>query len=181
MIEAGGVGYEVFIPLSTFDRLPAAGDKCRLFTHHEVREDAQLLFGFASVQERDMFLLLTSVSGVGPKLALSLLSGMNIGDIQLAIAEANAKLLAKVKGVGKKTAERIVVELKDKINPLEAFSNARGVDASGKADIIRDALLALSALGFSEDVCRKNIQRVLDEDPNVDNVETIIRRALQSS
>lgn len=179
VIDVGGVGYEVFIPLSTFDRLGAAGDECRLFTRHEVREDAQLLFGFATEIERDAFERLTGVSGVGPKLALALLSGMNVADINLAITQGDSKRLASVKGVGKKTAERIVVELKDKINPVEAFAAAKGA-AGAKGEMLRDAMLALAALGFSEEIARKNIQKALDSDPGIDSVEAIVRRALNS-
>jgi Holliday junction DNA helicase RuvA len=118
IVDVAGVGYEVFIPLSTYDRLPATGEKCKLYTHHEVREDAQLLFGFATQEERSTFRLLTGVSGVGPKIALAVLSGTSIGDVQLSIAESNAKRLSSIKGIGKKMAERIVVELKDKVNPI---------------------------------------------------------------
>ena len=178
VVEACGVGYEVFIPLSTFDRLGAVGKPCRIFTCHIVREDGQTLYGFATAEEREMFSLLLGVSGVGPKLALALLGGMTSGDLQLAIAQGDSKRLANIKGVGKKTAERLVVELKDKINPVEAFANARTKDSAAQADVLRDAMLALSALGFSDDVARKNVQRVLEDDPKVSDVETIIRRAL---
>ncbi|MBR1870950.1 MAG: Holliday junction branch migration protein RuvA [Kiritimatiellae bacterium] len=177
-IEACGVGYEAFIPLSTFDRLPGAGQHCKLFTYHAVREDDQILYGFATPAERDMFTMLLGVSGVGPKLALALLSGMNAGDLQLAIAQGDSKRLANVKGVGRKTAERLVVELKDKINPVEAFANARTSSSAAQAEVLRDAMLALSALGFSDEIARKNIQRVLEEDPSAADVETIVRRAL---
>ena len=101
IVDVGGVGYEVFIPLSTFDRLPAAGEAVKLYTYHCVREDAQLLYGFATEREREMFELVTTVSGVGPKIALAVLSGLTIGDLQLAIAEGDAKRLASVKGIGK--------------------------------------------------------------------------------
>ena len=106
IVDVGGVGYEAFIPLSTFDRLPAVDDAVKLYTYHSVREDAQLLYGFATEREREMFELVTTVSGVGPKLALAVLSGLTIGDLQLAIAEGNAKRLASVKGIGKKARRR---------------------------------------------------------------------------
>ena len=179
VVECGGVGYEVFIPLSTFDRLPAAGEGVKIFTYHCVREDAQLLYGFATEREREMFELVTTVSGVGPKIALAVLSGLTIGDLQLAIAEGNAKRLASVKGIGKKTAERIVIDLKDKVNPIEAVANATAASADdAKAGMVRDALLALTALGFNEDTARKQVQKVLADDPAVSDTETIIRRAL---
>ena len=178
IVDVAGVGYEVFIPLSTYDRLPATGEKCKLYTHHEVREDAQLLFGFATQEERSTFRLLTGVSGVGPKIALAVLSGMSIGDVQLSIAESNAKRLSSIKGIGKKMAERIVVELKDKVNPIEAFAQSRAGEDGSKAGILRDAMLALAALGFSEDVARKQVQQVVSDDPSIADTDTIIRKAL---
>lgn len=178
VVECHGVGYEAAIPLSTFDRLPAEGAEVKLYTHHEVREDAQLLFGFATKPERDMFRLVTTVSGVGPKLALAVLSGLTIGDLQLAVSQGDAKRLAAVKGIGKKTAARIVVELKDKINPIEALANATAETSREQGAVLRDAMLALAALGFSEDIARAKVQQLLDGEPGLADVETILKRAL---
>lgn len=178
VVECHGVGYEAAIPLSTFDRLPAEGAEVKLYTHHEVREDAQLLFGFATKSERDMFRLVTTVSGVGPKLALAVLSGLTVGDLQLAVSQGDAKRLAAVKGIGKKTAARIVVELKDKINPIEALANATAETSREQGAVLRDAMLALAALGFSEDIARAKVQQVLDGEPGLADVETILKRAL---
>ena len=178
VVECGGVGYEAAIPVSTFDRLPGEGAAVKLYTHHEVREDAQLLFGFATKAERDMFRLVTTVSGVGPKLALAVLSGMTIGDLQLAVSQGDAKRLASVKGIGKKTAERIVVELRDKINPIEALANATSEVSREQGAVLRDAMLALTALGFSEDVARAKVQGVLEDEPKLADVETVIKKAL---
>lgn len=178
VVECYGVGYEAAIPLSTFDRLPAEGAEVKLYTHHEVREDAQLLFGFATKPERDMFRLVTTVSGVGPKLALAVLSGLTVGDLQLAVSQGDAKRLAAVKGIGKKTAARIVVELKDKINPIEALANATAETSREQGAVLRDAMLALAALGFSEDIARAKVQQVLDGEPGLADVETILKRAL---
>ena len=178
VVECHGVGYEAAIPLSTFDRLPAEGAEVKLYTHHEVREDAQLLFGFATKPERDMFRLVTTVSGVGPKLALAVLSGLTVGDLQLAVSQGDAKRLAAVKGIGKKTAARIVVELKDKINPIEALANATAETSREQGAVLRDAMLALAALGFSEDIARAKVQKVLDEEPALADVEMILKKAL---
>ena len=179
VVECGGVGYECFIPLSTYDRLPATGAEVKLLTCHVVREDAQTLYGFSSNDEKTTFELVTSVSGVGPKLALAVLSGMTVGELQLAIAEGNSKRLATVKGIGKKTAERIVVELKDKVNPIEALANGKAAAGdAARSTVLRDAMLALTALGFSEDTARQQVQRVLEADPSVSDTETLIRRAL---
>ena len=178
VVECGGVGYEAFIPLCTFDRLPATGAETLLLIYHSVREDAEVLYGFATEDEKRTFELMTTVSGVGPKLALAVLSGLSIGDLQMAIASGDAKRIATVKGVGKKTAERIVVELKDKVNPIEALAKSGGDGNARKSGVLRDAMLALAALGFAEDVARKQVQRVLEDDPAVEDVETVVRRAL---
>lgn len=178
VVDCGGVGYEAAVPLSTFDRLPAVGDAVMLYTHHEVREDAQLLFGFATRAERDMFRLVTSVSGVGPKLALAILSGFTVGDLQLAVSQGDSKRLAAVKGIGKKTAARLVIELKDKINPIEALANATAETSREQGAVLRDALLALTSLGLGEDVARAKVQQVLEANPALTDTQAIIKKAL---
>jgi Holliday junction DNA helicase RuvA len=177
-VECGGVGYGALIPLSTYDRLPATGSEVKLFTYHAVREDDELIFAFATEAERDMFMLVNGVSGVGPKTALATLSGFSVGDLQLAIAQGDAKRIATVKGVGKKTAERMVVELKDKVNPIEALANSSTASGAEQSTVLRDAMLALVALGFGEDVVRKMVSDVLEADPGVADAETVIKRAL---
>ena len=181
VIEAGGVGYELLIPVSTFDRLPREGGDAKLLAWHCVREDDEMLFGFATKEEREMFLKLTQVSGVGPKIALAILSGSSIGELSLAIASGNAKRISSIKGVGKKTAEKICVELNDKVSALAALAatSRRGGEDS-KAPVIRDAILALTALGFSEEVANKMVSKVLASDPAVKDAETLIRLALSS-
>ena len=178
IVECCGVGYEALIPLSTFDRLPASGEKVKLFTYHAVREDDEILFGFFTPEERDMFIKVTAVSGVGPKTALAVLSGFTIGDLQLAIAQGDAKRIATVKGVGKKTAERIVIELKDKVNPIEALANSTVASTGAQRAVLRDAMLALTALGFSDDKARKMVSDVLEAYPDVADTETVIKKAL---
>lgn len=180
VIECGGVGYEVFIPLSTFDRLPAEGTKLKLFTHHDVREDAETLYGFATSSERELFEMVTSVSGVGPKIALAVLSGFTSGNLQLAISQGDAKRLATVKGVGKKTAERIVVELRDKINPIKALADATSVSDETQGKVLRDAMLALSALGFSEEISRAKVQAALAANPELKDTSAVIKAALNN-
>ena len=179
VVECGGVGYEALIPLSTFDRLPAEGADVKLYTYHDVREDAEALYGFATEAEREVFKLVTTVSGVGPKIALSVLSGLTTGDLQLAISQGDVKRLASIKGIGKKTAERIVVDLKDKINPIEALANSSAVASQAQTNVLRDAMLALSALGFSEEMARAKVQRVLEADPSVQDTETVVKLALK--
>ncbi len=179
VVECGGVGYEALIPLSTYERLPATGGETKLLTYHEVREDAQLLYGFASEPERDLFALLVSVSGVGPKIALSVISGFSVGEVHLCIANGDAKRLATVKGVGKKTAERIVVELRDKVNPIEALANGTADAGKGDKQVLRDAMLALSALGFADDAAKKMVQSVLSAHPEATDTESIVKLALK--
>jgi len=178
VIEAAGVGYELFIPLSTFDRLPREGGETKLLTAHCVREDDEVLFGFATEAERTLFTKLTSVSGVGPKIAIAILSGASIGELSLAIASGNAKRLASVKGVGKKTAEKICIELKDKVNALEAMSAASAESKAADTGYLRDAILALGALGFNEEAANKMVAAVAAAEPDLKETETIIRKAL---
>src|SRR5271169_1191679 len=121
IVDVNGVGYEVLIPLSSFDKLPQPGQELKLLTQLIVREDAHILYGFASEAERDLFrLLVNSVSGIGPKTALNILSGMNAVVFRGAVANGDVKALSQISGVGKKTAERIVVELRDKVGPASA-------------------------------------------------------------
>ncbi len=175
VVEAAGVGYEILIPLSTYDRLPKTGEESKVLIYHCVREDDEILFGFATTAERDLFMKLTGVSGVGPKTALSILSGTTAGDLALAISTGDAKRIAAIKGVGKKTAEKICIELADKINAVEALaSSQRGY--AGK-----DAVLALAALGFAQDVAGKMVSDVIAKRPDITDTETLIRLALSGS
>lgn len=179
IVEAAGVGYELFIPVSTFDKLPREGEEVKLLAWHCVREDDEILFGFATSPEREMFLKLTQVSGVGPKIAIAILSGTSIGELSLAIASGNAKRISAIKGVGKKTAEKICVELKDKVNAIEALAaTSRSSKDDVKAPMLRDAILALSALGFNEETANRMVTQVIQENPSVSDVETVIRLAL---
>ncbi len=180
VVEAAGVGYEVLIPLSTFDRLPKAGGEVKLLTFHCVREDDEILFGFATPAEKELFVKLTAVSGVGPKIALSILSGGSVGELALAITSGNAKRISSIKGVGKKTAEKICLELQDKVNAIEALSAAQraGVGKEAAAPVLRDAILALSALGFSEETANKMVGDVVAKHPEAKDTETLVRLAL---
>jgi len=180
IIEAAGVGYELVISLSTYESLPREGAEVKLLTFHCVREDDEILFGFATEQERGMFAKLTSVSGVGPKIAISILSGSSLSELALAISTNDAKRISSIKGVGKKTAEKICVELRDKVNALDAAALVRGESAAGAdSAILRDAVAALRALGFNEEVSSKMVTDVLAKDSSVDSVEKIVRLALK--
>jgi holliday junction DNA helicase RuvA len=181
VVEVHGVGYEVFIPLSSYDRLPVAGQPVRLLTHLQVREDAHLLFGFASVEERDLFrLLVTRVSGVGPKLALAVLSGMEVSRFKAAVVDADIASIAQISGLGKKTAERIVLELKDKLGVAAAWEAASAEHApSAAARSANDAVLALIALGYKQVDAAKAVRAAGLRDQNA-GTEELVRLALKS-
>jgi len=180
VLDVQGVGYELFISLSTYDRLPATGSKCRLLTYYHVRQDTQVLFGFAQAEEKQMFERLINVNGVGPKLALSVLSGLTVAELVAAIAESNVKRISSVHGVGKKTAERIVVELRDKVDPLEALAGRTAGGGDPRNAMLRDVILALGQLGFPQDQARKMVQAALDADPAITDTEALLRKALSS-
>jgi Holliday junction DNA helicase RuvA len=152
VLDVNGVGYEALIPLSSFDKLPAPGQPVHLLTQLIVREDAHTLYGFMTMAERDLFrLLINSVSGIGPKTALNILSGMNVVTFRGAVAGSDVKALSQISGVGKKTAERIVVELRDKIGAAGALEAASAKHALSPDDQkTNDATLALMALGFKQ-------------------------------
>jgi Holliday junction DNA helicase RuvA len=182
IVSCSGVGYELAIPLSTFDRLPAEGTRCRVLTRLVVREDAHLLFGFASESERALFDLLLGVSRVGPKVALAVLSGLTVAEIRRAIAYEDVAMLARVSGVGKKTAERIVVELKDKIEKAGAGVGETVKLGAGIDGVAHEAMAALVVLGYSrqeaQDVVKK-AAAAMEKTPVT--TEELIRRALALS
>ena len=145
LVDCNGVGYEVDVPMSTFYNLPTLGDKVSLLTHFVVREDAQILYGFATAAEREAFRQLIKISGVGPRTALSVLSGMSVADIAQAVTAQDAGRLVKVPGIGKKTAERLLLELKGKFG-ADIGAGSASVASDAQADILQ----ALVALGYSD-------------------------------
>jgi Holliday junction DNA helicase RuvA len=149
-VDAGGIGYEIDVPMSTFYNLPATGERVSLHTHLVVREDAHLLFGFLTEDERAMFRQLLKISGVGARTALAILSGLSVGEIAQAVVMQDAVRLVKIPGIGKKTAERLLLELKDRL-PKTQLSGAAKVGAGATApDATSDILNALLALGYNE-------------------------------
>ena len=146
LVDCSGVGYEVDVPMSTFYNLPALGEQVTLLTHFVVREDAQLLYGFATAQERAAFRQLIKISGVGARTALSILSGLSVDDLAQAVAAQESGRLIKVPGIGKKTAERLLLELKDKLAPALPTSGSSILQHDEQLDILQ----ALVALGYSE-------------------------------
>jgi Holliday junction DNA helicase RuvA len=175
------MGYEVLIPLSSFDKLPVVGNEVKLLTHLAIREDAHVLYGFMSARERELFrLLINNVSGIGPKIALNILSGMNVTVFRGAVANADVKALSQISGVGKKTAERIVVELRDKIGAVgtwEAASAQRALSVEDQK--VNDAIRALIALGFKQIEAHDTVraaQAVLGEQTGL---EDLVRACLK--
>ena len=180
ILDVNGVGYQLLVSLSTYDRLPATGAACHLVTYYHVREDAHTLFGFVNAEEKRMFECLISVNGVGPKLALSVLSGLTIAELSQAIADNNIKRISTVHGIGKKTAERIVIELRDKVDPLSALVGNPAGDGGRPNAILRDTMLALTSLGFPQDQARKMVQAAFDADTSINDTEVLLRKALNS-
>jgi Holliday junction DNA helicase RuvA len=180
-VDVNGVGYEVLIPLSSFDKLPSPGHEIRLLTHLAVREDAHVLYGFMTTAERELFrLLINTVSGIGPKIALNILSGMNPTAFRGAVANGDVKALSQISGVGKKTAERIVVELKDRIGAAGAWEASSAQRALSPEDQkINDAVLALMALGFKQIEAHDSVRAALNVLGPKSTVEDLVRTSLK--
>ena len=180
-VDVNGIGYEVLIPLSSFDKLPPVGQEVKLLTHLAIREDAHVLYGFMTAAERDLFrLLINTVSGIGPKIALNVLSGMSVTAFRGAVAGGDVKSLSQISGVGRKTAERIVVELKDKIGAAAAWEAASAERALSAADQrINDAVLALMALGFKQVEAHETVRGVAAVLGVQATVEELVRACLK--
>ncbi len=176
IIEAAGIGYRVFIPTSTFEVLPALGKPAKLTTYHAVRDDAEDLFGFATDAEYNVFSLMIGVSGVGPKLALAALSAMSPSEIQRRIVDGDFAMLTRIPGVGKKTAQRMILELRDR---MAALSDDIAGGASTQPDTAKDALAALQALGLSLAAAIKALRSVNEKYPDATSAEDMIRLALR--
>ena len=161
IVDVGGVGYRLFIPLSTFYSLPESGD-VSLFTHTHVREDALMLYGFLSMEEKELFGTLIGISGIGPKLAINILSHSAVDELKTAIVGGDIKRLSSLPGIGKKTAERLVLELKDKIDapPPSAGDAAKPSGAPSQQDAFDDVISALVNLGYKENQARKVLEKM---------------------
>jgi len=176
VMDCHGVGYEVLIPVSSYEKLPPAGSEVKLLTYHHVnaQDGAQQLFGFATAQEREMFLLLISINGIGPKLACNILSSASVASLRAAIAAGDSRTLSSLRGIGKKTAERLVVELKDKVGteaPLPAKPTA---DPKWT-----DAVLALVSLGYKQSDAQEAVLAASQELGAGASVEALVRAALR--
>lgn len=181
ILEVGGIGYDLHIPLSTYDKLPPPGTLAKILTHLQVREDAHVLYGFATPEERDLFLLLVNnVSGIGPKLALAILNGATPVHFRGLVVAGDIAALSKIKGVGKKTAERVIVELRDKVGVSAAWQAASAQQGlSPEEQHVNDAVLALISLGYKQAEAHKAVRAVRDVQPRA-TVEDLVKEALKA-
>src|SRR5947207_4721257 len=180
IVDVSGVGYEVFIPLSSYDKLAAVGQPMHILTHLSGRDDAHVLYGFMTVAERDLFrLLVNNVSGIGPKLALAVLSGMSVTNFKAAVVNSDIAAISKISGLGKKTAERIVLELKDKLGVAAAWEVATAAHApTPEQEQANEAVLALIALGYKQIDAHKAV-RDLQQRGEAKSAEELVRLALK--
>lgn len=176
ILEVAGIGYLLHIPLSTFEKIPNQGE-VTILTQLFIREDQIKIFGFATGEERDLFQLLLSVNGIGPNTAITILSGSTVNDIKYAVIHEDAKALEKIKGVGKKTAERIILELKGIIKEITT-SMLTGIDVRQKA-LVSDAVMALISLGYGRSVAENAVSEAVKKLQTIDNVEVLVREALK--
>ncbi len=179
-VEVGGIGYETFISLNTFERLPTPPAEVKLLVYLQVREDAHILFGFASSEERDLFkLLVTHVSGIGPKSALAILSATTPAQFKGAVVANDLAALSKIKGIGKKTAERLVVELRDKVGASAAWEAASARNSQSPTEQqVTDAVLALVALGYKQLEAARAVKSIQDNNPGT-TTEQLVRDTLK--
>lgn len=181
LLDVNGVGYEIDAPMSTFYHLPDIGQQILLHTHFVVREDAQLLYGFYTREERALFRTLLKVNGVGPKLALTILSGIDTNEFVRSIVENDTANLVRLPGVGKKTAERLIIEMRDKLSgfaPSTSYSDIKlnQVEQNGRKQVIQDAVSALIALGYKPQEASRAVSKA---DDGILNSEEMIRHALR--
>lgn len=178
VIDVGGVGYGMSLSLSTYDQLPAVEEDIRLFTYFHVREDRMELFAFASEEEREVFKLLIGVSGVGPSLALTILSGVSLRDLQESIIHERVGDLTSIKGIGRRTAERLILDLREKMHisaPTASADDAESKDAA----VSEEAVMALAALGMAPPAARQAVRKAIERNGSEQTVQQLIKQALK--
>ncbi len=178
VLDVQGVGYELFISTSTFERLPEIGQAVRLAAHFHVREDAVLLYGFFSEREKQVFEVMLSVSGIGPKLALAALSVMRPGDLRSHVMQGEEALLTRIPGVGRKMAQRMILELRDRFSAMEWPESEAAADEPDRS-ARTDALAALESLGYARPAAEKALRKTLQQHPDAGTVEEMVRLALR--
>lgn len=180
LLEVGGVGYEVQVPMSTLYELPDVGREVLLHTHFVVREDAQLLYGFHDLKSKSMFRSLIKVNGVGPKMALGILSGMQADEFVRTVRGNDVNAMIKMPGIGKKTAERLIIEMRDRLDEWGDTSESVASSATVNSSVSRDAETALISLGYKPPQAARSIAVVMKEHPEIEDSEALIRLALKS-
>ena len=181
LVEVAGITYEILVPMSTLYQLPELGDLVRLHTHFSVREDAQTLYGFFDAETKKMFRSLVRVNGVGPKMALGILSGMSVEDFVQAVRNNDSEAMVRMPGIGKKTAERLMIEMRDKMIEWGSDDNV-GSDLSyqTKSSFIKDAEIAMINLGYKPQQAARAIAQALKVNPEINDSEELIRFSLKS-
>lgn len=180
-VDIGGLGFSLLIPFNNYSKLPALGTIVTFYTSFVVREDSQRLFGFLTRHERDLFESLIEVSGIGPKTGIALIGHMDVSDLQAAIRQGNSQIICKIPGIGKKTAERLIVEMRDKIkkgiNNSSALQSMPGVE--GEQGVVADAISALINLGYNSAQAQKAIKTAMDKTPGEPELAKLITAALR--
>jgi Holliday junction DNA helicase RuvA len=181
IVEANGIGYQIFIPLTTFYELPDMNQKVTLHIHTHVRQDDISLFGFGTGEEKGVFELMISVSGIGPKLAMNILSGISAEELVRAVSHGNLERLVAIPGVGKKTAERMILELKDKVVKLSTYEAIYKDDGDIRVydSIIDDVLSALVNLGYKSQRAREVLDKIIKESPETLTLDILLKKALK--
>ena len=181
LVEVAGITYEILVPMSTLYQLPESGELVRLHTHFSVREDAQTLYGFFDAETKKMFRSLVRVNGVGPKMALGILSGMSVEDFVQAVRNNDSEAMVRMPGIGKKTAERLMIEMRDKMIEWGSDDNV-GSDLSSqtKSSFTKDAEIAMINLGYKPQQAARAIAQVLKVNPEINDSEELIRFSLKS-
>lgn len=179
VVENNGIGYEIIVSTNTLDQVGNIHNQVKMHTYYHVREDQAVLFGFNSLEEKHMFLKLLKVTGIGPKMAITILSGIQISDLAISILTGDTAMLSKIKGVGKKTAERLVLELKEQVEEFDTATTMfnPSIVSGENSDAINDACFALSALGIQKAEALKLVRKVAQAN---DTAEQLIEKALKS-
>ena len=180
ILENNGIGYEINVSSQTLNTFSFENQPVKLFTYLNVKEDEMSLYGFASIEEKNMFSLLLTVSGIGPKMAISILSEISIAGLMSAIASEDLKTLCKIKGLGKKTAERVLLELKDKVNAFEVIAMGGSIQEQNNMDdeVVEDAISALTGLGISKNEAYRRIKEVYQKDMSIEQIITNVLRGM---
>jgi Holliday junction DNA helicase RuvA len=180
IVDAHGIGYRIFVPLTTFYELPDSSQPITLHIHTHVKEDAINLFGFNSCEEKRVFQLMISVSGIGPKLAMNILSGISARELIVAVSQGNLNRLVRIPGVGKKMAERMILELKDKMIKIDSYEMVdKDMNDLSMDDMKGDALSALINLGYKNQAAKSALAKVIDEFPEPMTLEILLKRTLK--